>query len=416
MLSVWYSFLLSKPFYTCSCIGIRTLNWLVLLFLPILYKRKRLHIFSFVIRPYANLTARTIFYFKELIMHSKIYRVFIITILTIIFSFNSSFANDEITFLNWAQYMDPDLISEFEKATNIKVKEVYFKANEVRDKLMTQTNGLGYDLVMVNAGKLNLYKKQKWLAHITKKQVPNLKNIDPRWWEEFKEAKGFAVPYSWGTLGIAYRSDLVKHVPNSWMDLFKPKEELKGKILMTSGTDELIGTALKALGHSLNSENREELAAAEALLLSQKPYVKNYGYLTLDETSGIVLGDIIAAQTFNGDALALKELNENIEYITPKEGTNIWSDYIVVMNSSRKKEQSYQFINFLNQAKNAAKLAEYIYYATPNYPAHSFLSKEFLNNTIVYPDDATLSGSELFQTLQPLSRKLRNQMYSRIMR
>ena len=71
---------------------------------------------------------------------------------------------------------------------------------------------------------LDVYRKRNWLAPLDLEQIPNLKHIDKHWLTAFPAAQGYAAPYFWGTMGIAYRSDLVTTPPTSWMDILKPEK------------------------------------------------------------------------------------------------------------------------------------------------------------------------------------------------
>lgn len=149
------------------------------------------------------------------------------------------------------------------------------------------------------------YQKRGWLDSVTEKQIPNLKHVDKDWLNAFDGTLGYAAPYFWGTLGIAYRSNLLLTPPVSWMDLFKPAEQARGKIAMIESQRDAMGMALKALSYSVNSTDRRQIREATELLLAQRPHVKTYTYLVLDENSALVKGKVVMAMMFSGDALVL---------------------------------------------------------------------------------------------------------------
>lgn len=151
----------------------------------------------------------------------------------------------ELVFLNWSQYIDPALVAKFEASHNARVKMIYFEDEDARDQMLLQSDGEGYDVALLSGRQLANYRARGWLAPVDEGNVPNLKNIEPRWRTLFPAAQGFAAPYSWGTLGIAYRNDLVPGGLNSWKQFFEPGEALKHKIAMTGDPDDTIGMALK---------------------------------------------------------------------------------------------------------------------------------------------------------------------------
>lgn len=320
----------------------------------------------------------------------------------------------ELSFLNWADYMDPEILQAFQQRTGITVKETYFDSDTARDALLLETEGKGFDLVIVNGASLRILAKRGWLEPVSDQEIPNLKHIDRRWRTAHDKAEGFGVPYFWGTLGIAYREDLVPVEIDSWMDLFRPHESLSGKISMISDPNDMIGAALKALGHSMNSGDKQALTQAETLLNEQAPNVKTYEYISLDEESALVTGQVVMSMMYSGDALMLQEHDENIRYLVPKEGTSIWVDYLCILRESVNKKAAQRFIDFLNEPEIAARLAQYVYYATPNLAAEKLLSDEFTSNPVIYPPPSVLARSEAYKPLGPRVAKRRSSIYSRI--
>lgn len=320
----------------------------------------------------------------------------------------------ELVFLTWSEYIEPDIVKEFEKKYNAKIKEIYFETDEMRDEMMVTADGNGYDLIMSNGPTITRYVKRKWLAPTNKKQIPNFKYIDKKWLKAFPEAEKYAVPYFWGTVGIAYRKDKVGKPVTSWSQLFKPEEELRGRIVMIKDSRDLVGMALKSLGYSANSKDKNEHAAAEKLLMAQKPYVKSYSSLNLTKDSVLVTGEAWIAMAYNGDALMLKEFNEDIEFVVPQEGGNLWCDYLVVAESSSKKELAAKFINYLHGPKINARNAEFVYYATPNQAAEKLLPKDFLEDPVSYPAESVIEKSESYKNLPARAQRTRNTIFSRV--
>jgi spermidine/putrescine transport system substrate-binding protein len=321
----------------------------------------------------------------------------------------------ELVLLNWSEYMDPELIAEFEQRFHVNVREAYFESDDLRDAMMLETDGQGYDLALVNGVSVDIYRQHGWLAEIDSTRLPNLQHINQQWRTAFPSTGEYAVPYFWGTLGIAYRNDLVKRPPESWLDLFRPEEYLRGKIAMIESSRDALGMSLKALGYSANSEEPDQIRAAAHLLGEQKPFVRSYVYLALTEESALVSGEVAMAMMFSGDALMVSEFHEDIQYLVPREGGNLWCDYLVVLESSKNKDLAWAFINFLNEPENAARLAQYVYYATPNRAAEVLLPKEFRADPIIYPDSGTLEKSEAYRIHPPRAQRLRNSAFVSIL-
>jgi spermidine/putrescine transport system substrate-binding protein len=320
----------------------------------------------------------------------------------------------DLVLLNWAEYIDPELVEEFEARHGVDVREVYFESDDIRDEMLARTDGRGYDLAIVNGVNLATYRRRGWIQPVDPAAVPNLRHIDPRWAEAFEAAPGYAVPYFWGTLGIGYRTDKVAGPVDSWMQIFEPAPEQRGRIIMNLQTRDLVGMALRALGYSVNSTDPEALAKAEALLMAQKPYVKDYGYVSLTEESSMVKGEVDMAMLYSGDALMLREVDERIEYVVPKEGCNLWVDYLVIMRDAPNKALALKFIDFLNEPENAARLAEFVWYASPNLGAEPLLDEEFKADPVVYPNADVIARCEFYESLPPRVARSYNAIFSRV--
>ncbi len=320
----------------------------------------------------------------------------------------------ELMFLTWPDYMDPLILDEFKQRTGITVKQTYFASDAARDEFLLETGGRGLDVILIDDTSIRVMAKRGWLEPVNETDIPNLKNVDPRWRAAHEQAEVYSVPYFWGTLGIAYRKDLVDFPVVSWMDLLQPTQQLRGKVAMIDDARDLIGVALKALGYSFNSTDVQELKEAEALLQAQAPAVKTYKYVALDESSALVNGQVSMTMMYNGDAAMVRKHNDQIAFILPNEGGNIWVDYLSILSASTNKAAAKQFINFLNEPEIAARLAQYIYSATPNFRAEILLPPEFKSDTTIYPSKEALEKSETYHRLPVRTQKHRAAIFSRL--
>lgn len=325
-------------------------------------------------------------------------------------------AKPELVILNWSEYMDPDLVKKFEEKYDARVREIYYESDDYRDNYMLETKGEGIDLIVSGGIAIRRYKQQGWIVPLTEKEVPNLKYTDPQWLANYEDAEGYAIPYFWGTMGIAYRTDLVTTEVKGWKDIYQPDESLRGKIAMMTTSRELIGMALKSLGYSINSSDFKELEEARQLLIKQQPYVRGYDYIGLTEKSELITGDVWMSLMYSGDALMVMDHDgaENIEYVVPEEGGLIWVDVMSVSQASNNKQLAYQFLDFINEPEHAAQLAEFVYYASPNKAAEKLLPADFKADEVIYPPKEVLDKSEVYTRLKPRATRLRNEIFSRI--
>ena len=310
-------------------------------------------------------------------------------------------SGSQLIVLNWFDYMDPAVIATFEAAHGLTVKQVHFESDEMREQLLVQSSGRGYDLMLVNGIMLEPYVQQGWLRPLDHTQIPSLRHVDRHWRELFPHAASHGVPYFWGTTGIAYRSDLVPGALTSWNDLYRPAPPLQGRITMIHDARDVVAMALKALGHSLNTQDPDAVDAAIALVAAQRPHVMSYEYDPLNEQARLVRGASVAALMYSGDALALRELEPAIRYVVPAEGTNLWVDYWTVSAHTAEPERAWRFLEFINQPEIAAQLARFVHYASPNAAARRLLPTADLEDPLIYPDAEVLARSEVYQPLAP---------------
>ena len=324
--------------------------------------------------------------------------------------------DDTLVILNWEEYMNPSLLREFEAEFNVKVREIPFESDSQRDELLALTQGKGYDVILIDDPSLASKIRREWLARLDHSKIPNIRHIDQKWFDVVPgvEAKQYAVPFLWGTTGIGYREDMIPEPITSWKQLYKPKEELRGKISMTSHFWEVIAYGLLSLGYPLNDKKTSHLPEVEQLLLAQKPFVKDYRYVGMTEKSKLVTGEVWMTFAYNGDMLVLKNYEPKIKYIVPKEGTRLWCDYLGVAKSSAKKDLAMAFINFINEPNRAARLATYLKYATPNKAAEKLLPESHLKNPLIYPDKEVISRSQILRRPSPRVAKKWSELFFRI--
>lgn len=324
---------------------------------------------------------------------------------------NSAYSED-LKFLTWAGYLDPELVAEFEQETGIHINFTYYASDDARDGIVSNSDGRGFDLALVSGLMIKSYSKRNWLTPIVPSAIPNIAHIEARWRDAFPASKRYGVPYFWGTLGVVYRKDLVPNGFATWKDFFEPPERLRGKITMLQSSRDILGMALKSLGYSANTNDRKAIKEAGRLLTAQRPFVRSYEYVSLGEKSALVTGDVWASLAYNGDALIVQEYHDQIAYSVPEEGSNLWVDYLTVFHASPRRDLALKFIDFLNRPDIAARNAEFVFYATPNKAALELVSKEYKENQTINPSPSVINRSEIYIELAPRSQKTVNSIFA----
>ncbi len=282
---------------------------------------------------------------------------------------------------NWDAYMPEDLIPNFEKATGIKVKLSKHTTNEDIMGKLEAANGGGFDLVFVSSPFAESLAKRGWAAKIDRKLIPNMKNLYPAA-NRLSYDKGLrnSVPYTWGTTGLCWRSDLTS-TPKSWWDLLRPKSSLEGKITMLQTDRWLLLPALKVLGYSINTVNPAQLQKAATVLKEAKKSLLAYDDTTF--YSKLVSGEAHLVQAWDGWCNYGIAENQKIKFVVPKEGSDVWVDTMVVLEKSKNKEAAHKFIDFVLRPDVGKSVTELVLYKTPNAKATAKLSKALVKQ---YPN------------------------------
>jgi len=312
---------------------------------------------------------------------------------------------DTLNVYNWGDYIAPEVIEEFEKEYGIKVNYSTFDTNEDM-YVKVKSGGNSYDVLFPSDYIIEKMIKEDMLLKLDMNNIPNYKNIDEKFKNlDFDPDNEYSVPYMWGTLGIIYNKNAVTDKIDSWDALWN--EKYSGQILMFNSQRDSIAISLKRLGYSMNSTDKDELEKAKEELIKQKPLV--YAYVG-DEVKDLMIGEEAdIGVVWSGDAVYMMGENENLDYVVPKEGSNLWFDNMVIPSTSKHKKEAELFINFMCRPDIALKNTEYIGYSTPNKETFKLLSEEMKNNDVAYPKAESLKNCEIFNDLGEFTKE-----YSRI--
>ena len=295
----------------------------------------------------------------------------------------------ELNVYNWVDYLSPDVITGFEKEYGVKVNMYYYDDEfTMLHELENNPDTDKYDLIVAGDSILGKLIEKNLLAPIDEKNIPNLKNIGNEFKDTVFNANNFyAVPYSWGTTGLAINK---KYIPeaDSWSVLWDPK--YAGKICTLNDPAEVIASAAKYLGMPLVPQSAAQMEQVKEALLKQKKIV--CGYID-DSVSAerMSTGEIWAALQWNGTAAAAIVKDPDIAYVIPKEGAAAWLDMFVVPKNAKNKYTAEKFLDYLNRPEVNALNVKYVYYASCNEAAKQFIDKDILNNEIVYPPKAVMN-------------------------
>lgn len=301
-----------------------------------------------------------------------------------------------LTIYNWGDYIDPALITKFEKQTGYKVDYETFDSNESMLTKIRQ-GGTNYDLVVPSEYTVQRMKREHLIAPLDHRRLTNFHYIAPQFLNQpFDRGNRYSVPYFWGTLGIIYNDQKVSAADvQHWSQLWNPR--LKNNLMLIDSARDVFAMALISQGHSVNTTNYQTLKRAQGHLRTLTPNVKA---IVADEMKMYMEQDEAAVGvTYSGDAREMMSVNHHLHYVVPSEGSNIWFDNMVIPKAAKNKKAAYAFINFMLEPENAAKNARYVGYATPNAAAKKLLPKKITENQAFYPPVKTMQHLQTYRDL-----------------
>ena len=326
---------------------------------------------------------------------------------------NTFTGNDQVIVYNWGEYIDPEVIKDFEEETHIDVIYEEFETNEIMFPKI-KSGAISYDVVVPSDYMVQRMIEEDLLSPLNFDHIPNVKNIGQIYMDtsrQFDPKNAYSIPYCWGTVGILYNTKLVHENIDSWNVLWDPK--YRDSILMQDSVRDAFAVSLKRLGYSLNAKDLDELFAAKNALIEQKPLVQAY---VIDQVRDKMIGGEAALGViYSGEALTCCTENPDLRYVVPKEGSNVWIDSLVIPKNAKNKENAEKFINFLCRPDIAAKNYAYIRYSTPNIPARDLIKDDALKNSpIAFPDDAVLARCETFSYLGERFNRIYNKLWREV--
>ncbi len=298
----------------------------------------------------------------------------------------------KIVVSNWDLYFPEDLIKNFTAETGVEVEWSKHTTNEDIIGKLDAANGSGFDVVFVSAPFAEGLNNRGWAEKLDHARLANIGNLSAEADKlGYDPGNTFSVPYTWGTTGLCYRSDLVSFEPSSWNDLLKPPAELDKKITALATDRWLLLPALKVLGYSVNETDEAKLNEARDLLIEAKKHLLAYDDTTF--YSKLVSGEALLVEAWDGWCNYGIAENADIKFVVPSEGSDLWSDTMVILKSSTNKAAAYAFIDYILRPEVAKTVVDLTLYKVPNPKAMALVDAATL---AAYPNLA-MTGEELLK-------------------
>lgn len=318
----------------------------------------------------------------------------------------------ELKIFNAGEYIDKSLLTEFEKAYGCEIIYETFDSNEsMYTKLQS---GETYDILVPSDYMIERLIKEDYLAEIDWDQITNKELLNPDiMGQDFDPDNTYSVPYYYGTVGILYNKKVVdkEDLADGWELLRNPK--YKDDIYMYDSERDSFMIALKALGYSMNSTNENQINRAYRWLVNQRDTM-NPVYVTDDVIDNMISGNKSIAVVYSGDGALIMSENSDMDFFEPDQGTNVWTDCMVITKDCENTELAHQFINFLCDADNAYINTQYVGYSSAVQPAYELMRDDDYAGINAYVPRTGYEQDEVFTYQSNEIREIYSELWTRI--
>ncbi len=313
---------------------------------------------------------------------------------------------------NWGEYISDgaddtlDVNKAFEEKYGIKVVYDTYDNNEIMYTKL-KGGGVSYDIVIPSDYMIERMIFEDVLEKIDFDSIPNYKYIPKKYRNlSYDPENKYSIPYTVSYVGLIYNSKMVEEVPDSWTVLWDEKYE--NNILMFNNPRDAFAIAQSILGQDYNTESEVAWRTAAALLKEQKSvspgYVNDEVFLKMES------GEAALAPYYVGDFLTMKENNDDLEVVYPKEGVNYFVDAACVLKGSKNYEAAMLYLNFLLEPEVALANAEYICYGSPHTAVFSNPEYTYFEDELLYPKEGAFK-TQLFRNLSPKTLALMSTLW-----
>ncbi|WP_085597260.1 polyamine ABC transporter substrate-binding protein [Pseudomonas sp. R26(2017)] len=313
---------------------------------------------------------------------------------------SSAAGTETVHIYNWTDSIGRTTLKDFQQVTGLLPVYDVFESNEMLDaKLLAGKSG--YDVVVPSNNFLAKQIRAGAFQPLDKNKLQNWNNLDPdilQLLQGVDPGNQYGVPYLGGSVGIGYNVDKIKAILGlekieSWATVFEPRniEQLSQcGVAILDSPDELFAVMLNYLGLDPNSSEIKDYKLAQEKLLLIRPYITYFH--SAKYISDLANGNICVAIGYSGDiyqaAARAQEAGKDIDisYSLPKEGSKLAYDMLAIPADAQNPDAALAFIDYILRPEVIARISEDVGYPNPNYKSYSLISRELLDNPMVFPE------------------------------
>jgi putrescine transport system substrate-binding protein len=350
------------------------------------------------------------------------------TALAALVSVDANAQDRTVNVYNWSDYIDDSILEDFTKETGIKVVYDVFDSNEILEtKLLA--GGSGYDVVVPTSNFLVRQIEAGVYQKLDKSKLPNIVNM----WDvvtsrvaKYDPDNAYSINWMWGTVGLGYNEKKVQEALgvdtiDSWDVFFNPEKLSKladcGVYVLDSPAD-IIPITMKYLGLDPESKSAEDFAKVEETLLKIRPFIRKFH--SSEYINALANGDICLAVGWSGDVFQARDRAAEadqgvvVNYVVPKEGTEMWFDQMAIPADAPHVAEAHEFLNYVMKPEIAAKATNYVYFPNGNKASQEFIDKEITGDPAIYPDQATLDKLFTVSPYDPKTQRIVTRTWTKI--
>lgn len=311
------------------------------------------------------------------------------------------------------EYISDEMVAQFEEQTGAKVVIDNFDSNE--QMYIKVANGESYDVLIPSDYMIQRLIEEGYLQPLDPDRIEEaLASLDENVLDlAYDPLNQYSVPYFWGTVGIVYDKEKVseEQLEEEGWSIFQD-QEFAGDIYLYDSERDQFMTALKALGYSMNTEDPDELEAAnqwlEQVVRTMKPEI-----VTDEIIDNMVNARKALGLVYSGDAVYIQNENEQMGYFLPEEGTNIWTDAMCIPKNAKNVDLAYEFINYAASYEAQMLNSEYVGYTATNAEAERELAASEFADIEGYVPRSDNANDEVFEYNEN-TRKVISNYWSKI--
>lgn len=313
---------------------------------------------------------------------------------------------------NAGEYIDTTVLDDFEKKFDCQIIYETFDSNEsMYTKLQS---GEKYDVLIPSDYMIERLIKEEYLQEIDWDIITNKSNVIADLWDNEYDPEGkYTVPYFWGGVGIVYDTTVVdeEDLSAGWDLLLN--EKYKGNIYMYDSERDSLMIALKALGYSMNTTSEEEYEEAYKWLVNQRETMDPV-YVGDDVIDNMISGNKAMAVVYSGDGAYVMDENEDLDFILPDQGTNVWVDSMVITKDCENTDLANEFINYMIDEEVSYRNETYVGYDSSVQSTYEiFRDVEYEGNSACAPDLSN-PKNETFRYMEPKLKQFCANLWTKV--